>query len=36
MDSMVFVSALRFAPAAVLTHQVCLAGVQQQQQRRSG
>jgi hypothetical protein len=35
MDSMVFV-ALRVAPAAVLTHQVCLGGIQQQQQRRSG
>jgi len=35
MDSMVFVSALRIAPAAVLMHQVCPAGVQQQQRRSS-
>jgi hypothetical protein len=33
MDSMVFVFAPRVAPAAVLTHQVCLAGIQQQQRR---
>ena len=35
MKSMVLASALRLAPAAALTHRVCLAG-DQQQQRRSG
>jgi hypothetical protein len=28
---MVLASALRVAPAAALTHQVCLAGIEQQQ-----
>ena len=35
MVTMVLVSALRVAPAAALTHQVCLVGYQQQQ-RSSG
>ena len=35
MGTMVLASALRVAPAAVLTHPVCLAGFPQQQ-RRSG